>query len=62
MNTLHDNLNIQLLFFLLGASYNVLDIKLQQYKLMKQIAIANNLPFEDYENLIKKTEKEIFGK
>lgn len=44
------------------VSYNVLDIKLQQYKLMKQIAIANNLPFEDYENLIKKTEKEIFGK
>ena len=43
------------------TSYNVLDIKLQQYKLMKQIAITNNLQFEEYENLIQKTEKEIFG-
>ena len=42
-------------------SYNVLDIKLQQYKLMRQIAEINKLPIEEYEKLIIKTKQEIFG-
>lgn len=42
-------------------SYSVLDIKLQQYKLMRKIAAENNLQVEQFDQLVKETELKIFG-